>query len=140
MRATLENTRAQGRPGAGCTRGLVCSVESTRVSHHRSAETIRPSLRDGVTAYERALPGVHDLVSHRRLAGHPATLSTSSGVPGPHAFAVRIPIARPATGTASIAFQPNARDGRDAPLLRVGTAGLEAHFSGKRKCFFDYRK
>jgi hypothetical protein len=27
--------RAQGRPDAGCTRGLVCIVESTRVIHHR---------------------------------------------------------------------------------------------------------
>jgi hypothetical protein len=27
--------RAQGKPDAGCTRGLVCSVESTRVRNHR---------------------------------------------------------------------------------------------------------
>jgi hypothetical protein len=33
----LKERRAQGRPGAGCTRGLVCSVESTRVSHHRQS-------------------------------------------------------------------------------------------------------
>jgi hypothetical protein len=31
------------------TRGLVCKEESTRVSHHRFAETIRHSLRDGFT-------------------------------------------------------------------------------------------
>ena len=27
----LKKRRAQGRPGAGCTRSLVCSVKSTRV-------------------------------------------------------------------------------------------------------------
>jgi hypothetical protein len=36
----------------------------------------------------RALPGVHDLVSHRR-SQITCDLNTSPGVPGPHAFAVR---------------------------------------------------
>jgi hypothetical protein len=55
-------TRAQGRPGAGRTRSLVCSEGSTRVIHHRLDRNIRPSLRDGVNAYVRALPGVRDLI------------------------------------------------------------------------------
>jgi hypothetical protein len=55
-------TRAQGRPGAGRTRSLVCSEGSTRVIHHRLDRNIRPSLRDGVNAYFRALPGVRDLI------------------------------------------------------------------------------
>jgi hypothetical protein len=46
------------------------------------------------TAYLRALPGVHDLVSHRCLQIIIGKLSTSPGVPGPHAFAVRSRIAR----------------------------------------------
>jgi hypothetical protein len=33
------NQRAQGRPGAQCTRSLVCKVESTRVRNHGFAET-----------------------------------------------------------------------------------------------------
>jgi hypothetical protein len=45
---TLENKRAQGKPGAQCTRSLVCSEKSTRVSHYGSAETLRPSLRNGL--------------------------------------------------------------------------------------------
>jgi hypothetical protein len=35
----LENQRAQGKPGARCTRGRACSVESTRVNHHRFTGT-----------------------------------------------------------------------------------------------------
>src|ERR1700757_3969696 len=40
--------RAQGKPGAQHTRSLVCGEKSTRVSHHGSAETRRPSLRNGL--------------------------------------------------------------------------------------------
>src|ERR1700741_2308113 len=40
--------RAQGKPGAQCTRSLVCTKKSTRVSHHGSAETRRHSLRNGL--------------------------------------------------------------------------------------------
>src|SRR5262249_465866 len=54
----------------------------------------RHSLHDGVNAVLRALPGVHDLVSHRRLAKRLAKLSTSPGVPGPHNFCVRRPPTR----------------------------------------------
>jgi hypothetical protein len=44
--------RAQGRPGARCTRGLVCKMDKKDAHEHTgSAEAIRPSLRDGVTAY-----------------------------------------------------------------------------------------
>ena len=33
------------------TRSLACNEESTQASHHRYAETVQHSLRDGVTAY-----------------------------------------------------------------------------------------
>jgi hypothetical protein len=51
VRARRDQERARGRPGAGCTRGLVCRLKNTRVSHHRYAEAFRPSLRDSFTAY-----------------------------------------------------------------------------------------
>src|SRR6185437_14751219 len=53
----LENRRAQGKPGARCTRSRSCSVESTRVSHHRFTGTPGISLRDGFNGFLRALPG-----------------------------------------------------------------------------------
>ena len=43
-------------PGAQCTRSRACSVESTRVSHHRSTENIRHFLRNGFNGFLRALP------------------------------------------------------------------------------------
>src|ERR1700756_4836393 len=54
-RCPSKNQRAQGRPDAGCTRGLVCSEESTRVRNHRFNRSDRPSLRNGVNGVVRAL-------------------------------------------------------------------------------------
>ena len=51
--------RAQGRPGACCTRGLACdfahSKNGTRA--YRAAGAFRPSLRNGFYGLLRALPG-----------------------------------------------------------------------------------
>ena len=42
----------QGRPGARCTRGLACKwTEKGAHEHTGSAEAVRPSLRNGFTAY-----------------------------------------------------------------------------------------
>jgi hypothetical protein len=59
--------RAQGRPGARCTRGPVCKgrVENAH-EHTGSAETLRPSPRDGVTAYSVLSPARPELACHRR--------------------------------------------------------------------------
>jgi hypothetical protein len=48
-----QNKRAQGRPGARCTRGLVCNdvLQESAHEHTGSAEAVRPSLRNGFTAY-----------------------------------------------------------------------------------------
>src|SRR4029078_9553260 len=49
--------RAQGRPGARCTRGLVCNVHKECAHEHTGpAESIRPSLRNGFTAYSVLSP------------------------------------------------------------------------------------
>ena len=65
-------------PGARCTRGRVCSVESTRVSNHRYAAINRHSLRDGFTTYVVLSPGT-GLFCPRRSRDHPATLMPASG-------------------------------------------------------------
>ena len=96
-----ESQRAQGRPDAGCTRGLVCSVESTRVSHHRFNRSDPAFPAQWCYGVVRAPPGVRDLIvtvtprvpaCRARQGRHrePARLSTSPGVPGPHASAVRV--------------------------------------------------
>jgi hypothetical protein len=61
----LENQRAQGKPGARCTRSRACRVESTRVSHHRSTGTPGLPCAMVLTAYF-ALSPVTGLVCHRR--------------------------------------------------------------------------
>ena len=58
--------RAQGTPGAGCTRGLVCnSAQKNAHEHTGSAEAIRHSLRNGFTAYFVLSPAI-GLSCHRR--------------------------------------------------------------------------
>src|SRR5882757_3040584 len=69
--------------------------------HTGSAETLRPSLRNGFTAYI-ALSPVNGLSCHRRpqeaLASH--ELDTSVAMSGPHDFAVRD---RPRSSVAALA-------------------------------------
>jgi hypothetical protein len=49
--------RARGRPGARCTRGLMCKGKQKNAHEHTgSAETLRPSLRNGFTAYSVLSP------------------------------------------------------------------------------------
>jgi hypothetical protein len=56
----------QGRPGARCTRGLMCKANSENAHEHTgSAEAVRPSLRDGFTAYSVLSPARPELVCHR---------------------------------------------------------------------------
>src|SRR5438128_8634990 len=46
------NQRVQGRPGACCTRGPACDLRKQNCTRaYRAAGTLRPSLRNGFTAY-----------------------------------------------------------------------------------------
>ena len=95
-----EDERAQGRPGARCTRGLVCKCTSKSAHEHTgSAETLRPSLRNGSKAYGalspeyRAFmppspPGIRR-VGPVGLAAPPKDLTPTIEASGPHDFAVR---------------------------------------------------
>jgi hypothetical protein len=48
----LRKSRAQGRPGACCTRGLACDLRKQNCTRaYRAAGAFRPSLRNGFTAY-----------------------------------------------------------------------------------------
>ena len=87
---SLLEKRAQGKPGARCTRGLVCNVRKESAHEHTGpAEAIRLSLRDGFTVYFELSPvtGLLPPSSLRSLLL--AKLSASTGAPGPHDFAVR---------------------------------------------------
>ena len=89
-----DTERAQGKPGARCTRGLVCNVRKKCAHEHTgSAEAFRLSLRDGFTAYF-ALSSVNGLSCHRRRRDRLRKLDASVAASGPHDFAVRISRAR----------------------------------------------
>jgi hypothetical protein len=63
--------RAQGRPGARCTRGLACNgTKKCAHEHTGPAERIRPSLRNGLTAYGALSPETNSFcLRHRRIDG-----------------------------------------------------------------------
>jgi hypothetical protein len=130
-------------PGAAAsTRSPVCSEESTLVVTAGQPRH-RHSLRDGVNAYSRALPGVRDLIvtvacASRRVGPEGPTspicrLSTSPGVPGPHAFAVRASAARHTARSRPSPPAPNTRDDREAPLSRARDARRGSYLYEKRK-------
>ena len=86
---SLSRKRAQGKPGANCTRSLVCESEKhTSVVTTGSARTTRLSPRNGFTACFVLSP-VSGLFCHRRHPGLTERLDARVAAPGPHDFAVR---------------------------------------------------
>jgi len=94
-------------PDARCTRGLVCKVvQKVRTRAYRAAEAIRHSLRNGFTAYSALSPEYRAFLPpspcRNRRAGPvglcvpPQDLTPTSEASGPHDFAVRFGIVRPA--------------------------------------------
>src|SRR6185312_10254980 len=105
------------------TRGLACKLgrKNTRKSS-QVRRTVRHSLRGGLRLMARSPRGA-GLEAPVALPNVLARLDLSVGRPGPHAFAVRIHIARPATSTRPSHPAPNVRDDRDTPLCaRAGQA------------------
>src|SRR5260370_38330500 len=77
-------------PGARCTSGLVCKIVQRNAHEHTgSAEALRPSLRNGFTAYIVLSPvnGFLATVALEKLASQELDASTAAS--GPHDFTVR---------------------------------------------------
>ena len=86
--------RAQGKPGARCTRGLVCKfVQKKRTRAYRSSGGIPAFPAQWFTAYF-ALSSVTGLFATVALRNLPPKLDASTGASGPHDFTVRISYAR----------------------------------------------
>jgi hypothetical protein len=106
-------------PGEGLTHGPP-AVKKAGGSHHRFSRIIRHSPRDGFNAYivlslgtGLSCPHCGEIISRQ--------LSASVGAPGPHDFAVRIGIARPARPTRP--SQPASRSvtiGQNALCIEAG--------------------
>ena len=120
--------RAQGRPGADCARrsrarehtGIPCA-EALGQNTTGTAETSRPSPRNGFTAYTRSPRGTAFLapVAEPAQAGR---IDARVAAPEPHDFAVRsrrfVGLAEASlTPQASIATRATFRDDREAPLM-----------------------
>ena len=67
-------------PDARCTRGLVCKWKSECAHEHTGpAETLRPSLRNGFTAYLALTPENSGLCRLRRLTETGASARSGLG-------------------------------------------------------------
>ena len=90
--ALISPSKSEGAGKAGCAlhpRSRVQIGQKNAHEHTGSAEAIRPSLRDGFTAYF-ALSPVTGFLATVAARINPAQLDTSVGVSGPHDFAVRV--------------------------------------------------
>jgi len=113
-------------PGAGRTHGPPATRKAGG-SHHRSAETSRHSLRNGVTAYTRS-PRCTGLFSHRRRRIIFRRLDPSVGRSGPRDFAVRASALRRARQPVHRIPPPTfVTIGRSAPPVEAG-CGLDSTF------------
>jgi hypothetical protein len=90
---------------------------------YRAAGTLRPSLRNGFTAYFVLFPenGSFASVAPKKLASQ--ELSASTAAPGPHDFAVRFTHAR-LRALRVHRISPHVRDDGEPPLNWVRRAEL----------------
>src|SRR6266540_4298999 len=121
----LRNQRAQGRPGGCCTRGLACDLRKQKCTRaYRAAGTLRPSLRDGFTAYSELSPvnGSFATVARERRASRELDASTAAS--GPHDFAVRVTPRLVSHGICVHRISPHVRDDGQRPSSAVRRAEL----------------
>jgi hypothetical protein len=123
-RLRLLKQRAQGRPGARCTRGLVC-IDAQRNAHTSIQVQRKHSGLPCAMALRliRALPGESELLATIALERRwpLKDLTPAIRASGPHDFAVRECSIRRAfapEALAATAACPNVRDVRETPLLR----------------------
>jgi hypothetical protein len=102
----LSNQRAQGMPGARCARSRVCSVESTRVSHHGHTGITRHSPRNGFNGFLRALPSDRACLPLSLAKVVFRQLDASVGASGPHDRPPHAPLV--CSASASTASRPAA--------------------------------
>jgi len=118
----LRKKRAQGRPGARCTRGPVC--KSSKQKAHTSIQVQRKQsglpcamvLQLISCSPRRDLACLSPSFPRKLLLGN---LTPAIGASGPHDFAVRFSAVRLAAPSRPSLPAPNVRGDRETPLLRV---------------------
>ena len=125
----LSKQRAQGMPGADCTRGLVCQkLRIWRTRAYRFSRNIPAFPAQWLYGLLRALPGERALLPPSPCGSLPAKLGASIAAPGPHDFAVRLRPVRRITPEPKRPSHPSPthRDDRETPLVRPGCARLNS--------------
>src|SRR6185369_8089311 len=89
LRLSLFAKRAQGKPGAECTRSPGATKESPPVSPLRVQPVIPAFPARWCYGFLRALPGERRLLSPLPRRHGPARIDATVAAPGPHDFAVR---------------------------------------------------
>jgi hypothetical protein len=125
----LKNERAQGRPGARCTRGLACQDAQSKTHTSIQVQRKQSGLPCAMvlTAYFRALPGETRAClspSPARSVSSPANLTPAIGASGPHDFAVRISRARQSQPPRPPLPAPTSVTMANAPSLGTGWRGI----------------
>src|ERR1700736_2832593 len=103
------NKRAQGKPGARCTRGLVCkkcTKKRTRAYRFSGGNPAFPA--QWFYGLFRALPGDRAFLPPSPAKVAFRELDASVGASGPHVFAVRITRRSSSSASASTASRPAA--------------------------------
>jgi hypothetical protein len=108
-------------PGAQCTRSRACSVESTRVSHHRSTGNHPAFPHAMVLTVSSVLSPVIGLSCHRHRRSCLHQLDAGVEASGPHDFAVRKIGALVSSAVRVHRIPSRVRDDRDTPLEWDGT-------------------
>jgi hypothetical protein len=122
-------TRGRRESRVRAAPAVSCACASTKKAHTSiqvQRETLRPSLRNGFTAYS-ALSPVNGLSCHRRPAESFAFrgLDASIAASGPHGFAVRACLRSSAASRASTTSHRAFRDDREPPLSSGETGGVK---------------
>jgi len=128
--------RAQGKPGARCTRGLVCKMHKRiRTRAYRFSGGIPAFPAQWFTAYSVLSP-VNGLCCHRRCAGIPRNLTPASGrqdhTISPYASATLV-----SRSICVHRIPPRIRDDRDPPLSSGETREAKPLIcpTRQRECF-----
>ena len=127
------NQRAQGIPGACCTRGLACDLRKEICTRaYRAAGAIRHSLRNGFTAYCVLFPA-NDSFASRRRARHIPPLTPAPRRPRT-ATTCRTHPARRLAAIRSIGYHRGSREWLTASIAAAlrGVALETAHESSDR--------
>ena len=118
----LSNQRAQGRPGARCTRGLACGLHKTRCTRAYRFSGEHPAFpAQWLYGLYRALPGERAFCHRRpREALAPQELDVTTATSGPHDFTVRLCRARRSQHRRPPHPRPTFVTIASAPLSRTG--------------------